>query len=106
MEIARFFRGNRAGEGTLSHAEGSSRTKITDPKKAAGRWLRISRTDIADLDVIGWKTLGMAPHTEQLTLCFIGLLGIAPSLLRRRGQIGGKDTGRRRNIHTGNYFIH
>ena len=105
MEIARFFRGNRAGERTLSHAEGSSRTKITDPKKAAGRWLRISRTDIADLDVIGWKTLGMAPHTEQLTMCFIGLLGMAPSILRRRGQLGLRDTGRRRSIPTGPYRI-
>ena len=106
MEIARLFRGDRADARTLSHADGRSRTKITNPKRAPGRWLRISRADRADLDVIGWKTLGMAPHTEQLTLCFIGLLGIAPSVLRRRGQIGGKDSERRRNIDTGNYFIH
>ena len=76
-----------------------------NPKEAAGRWLRISRPDIEDLDVIGWNTSGMAPRTEQLTLCFIGLLGMAPSILRRRGLMGGKDTGRRRSIPTGSYFI-
>ena len=104
-EIARFFRGNGSGARPLSHGVRGSRMKNMDPNGPAGRWLRISRTDIADLDVIGWNTVGMAPHTEQLTMCFIGLLGMAPSILRRRGLLGGKDTGRRRSIPTGPYRI-
>jgi hypothetical protein len=105
MEIARLNRGTGSCARPLSHGQKGSRMKIMDPKAAAGRWLRISRPDIEDLDVIGWNTPGMAPRTEQLTLCFIGLLGMAPSILRRRGLMGGKDTGRRRSIPTGSYFI-
>ena len=104
-EIARPNRGIGSSARPLSHVEKGSRMKTMDPKEAAGRWLRISRPDIEDLDVIGWNTSGMAPRAEQLTLCFIGLLGMAPSILRRRGLMGGKDTGRRRSIPTGNYFI-
>ena len=104
-EIARPNRGIGSSARPLSHVEKGSRMKTMDPKEAAGLWLRISRPDIEDLDVIGWNTSGMAPRTEQLTLCFIGLLGMAPSVLRRRGLLGGKDTGRRRSIPTGNYFI-
>ena len=105
MEIARLFRGNGSGAPPLSHGENGSRMTIMDPTEPAGRWLRIRRTNIADLDVIGWNTSGMAPRTERLALCFIGLLGMAPSILRRRGQLGLKDTGRRRSIPTGPYRI-
>ena len=104
-EIARLFRGNGSGARPLIHRAKGFRVKIMDPDAPAGRWLRIRRADTADLDVIGWNTVGMAPHTEQLALCFIGLLGMAPSILRRRGLTGGKDTGRRRSIGTGSYFI-
>ena len=104
-EIARLKGGIGSCARPLSHGEKGSRMKIMDPKEAAGQWLRITRPEIEDLDVIGWNTSGMAPRTEQLTLCFIGLLGMAPSILRRRGLMGGKDTGRRRSIPTGSYFI-
>jgi hypothetical protein len=104
-EIARPNRGIGSFARPLSHGDRGSRIKIMDPKEAAGRWLRVTRPDIEDLDVIGWNTSGMAPRAEQLTLCFIGLLGMAPSILRRRGLMGGKDTGRRRCIPMGSYFI-
>jgi hypothetical protein len=104
-EIARLNGGIGSCARPLSHGESGSRMRIMNPKEAAGRWLRISRPDIEDLDVIGWNTSGMAPRAEQLTLCFIGLLGMAPSILRRRGLMGGKDTGRRRSIPIGSYFI-
>ena len=104
-EIVRPNRGIGPRPRPLSHGEKGSRMKAINPKEAAVLWLRISRPDIEDLEAIGWNTSGMEPRTEQLTLCFIGLLGMAPSILRRRGQLGGKDTGRRRNIPMGNYFI-
>jgi hypothetical protein len=104
-EIARLRLGNGSSVRTLSREKDGSRIRIMDPKGTSGRWLRISRTNIADLDVIGWNTVGMAPGTEQLTLCFIGLLWMAPSILRRRGLLGGKDTGRRRSIPAGIYRI-
>jgi hypothetical protein len=95
----------RFGREKLSRREKGSRTEILDPDAPDGRWLRIRRTDIADLEAIGWKTLGMSPGTEHLALCFIGLLGIAPSVLRRRGPIGGSHSRRHRRIHTGSYRI-
>ena len=104
-EIARPNRGSGSCARPLSPGEKGSRMKTMDPKEAAGLWLRISRPDIEDLEAIGWNTPGMEPRTEQLTLCFIGLLGMAPSILRRRGLLGGKDTGRRRIIPMGSYFI-
>jgi hypothetical protein len=76
---------------------------IVDPNTPAGRWLRIHRTDMADLEAIGWNALGMSPGSEHLALCFIGLLGIAPSILRRRGPMG--HSRRHRRIHTGSYHI-
>jgi hypothetical protein len=103
-EIARFSRGKGPGAHPLSYGAKGSRMEIMHPDAPGGRWLRVNSVDIESLDAIGWATLGMAPRTEQLTLCFIGLLGIAPSILRRRGAIGGKHAGhRRRSIHTGHY---
>ena len=103
-EIARFGRGNGPGAHPLSYGAKGSRIEIMRPDAPAGRWLRVNSADIESLDVIGWDTLGMAPHTEELTLCFIGLLGIAPSILRRRGLIAGKYAAhRRRSIRTGHY---
>jgi hypothetical protein len=90
---------------TLSHGKKGSKTDMTDPDAPAGRWLRVERVELASLDVIGWKTVGMAPRTEQLALCFIGLLGIAPSVLRRKGQMGGKPIGRQRRARMGRYRI-
>ena len=104
-EVARFVRGDGSSARPLSQAVQGSTMKKLDPKEPDSRWLRISRKSVADLDVIGWNTVGMAPGTEQLTLCFIGLLWMAPSILRRRGQLGGKDTGRRRSIPEGIYRI-
>jgi hypothetical protein len=95
----------RFGRGKLSHGEKGSRMEIMDRDAPAGRWLRISRTDIADLEAIGWNRLAMSPGTEHLALCFIGLLGIAPSVLRRRCPIGGSHSRRHRRIHTGSYRI-
>ena len=103
METARLDRGS--GARPLGKGEKGSRMERLPPDVPAGRWLRVHSTDIASLDVIGWDTMGMAPRTEQLTMCFIGLLGMAPSILRRRGMLGGKDTGRRRPIPVGRYHI-
>jgi hypothetical protein len=104
-EVARFVRRAGSGARLLSREVQGSRMKRLDPHEPYGRWLRINRRNVADLDVIGWNTVGMAPGTEQLTLCFIGLLWMAPSILRRRGLLGGKDTGRRRSIPAGIYRI-
>ena len=104
-EIARLNGGIGSCARPLSHPESGSRMRIMNSKDVAGQWLIISRPEIEDLEVIGWNTPGMAPRTEQLTLCFIGLLGMAPSVLRRRGLLGGKDTGRRRSTETESYFI-
>jgi hypothetical protein len=105
-EIARFDRGNGPGAHPLSYREKGSGMEVMRLDAPAGRWLRVNATDLASLDVIGWDTLGMGPRAEQLTLCFIGLLGIVPSILRRRGVIGGKHAGhRRRSVHTGHYSL-
>jgi hypothetical protein len=104
-QIARFGRGKGPGAHPLSYAAKGSRIELMRPDAPAGRWLRVNAADIASLDAIGWDTLGMAPHTEELMLCLIGLLGIAPSLLRRRGAIGRKHAGHRRSIHTGCYRL-
>jgi hypothetical protein len=105
-EIARFDRGNGTAAHPLSSGEKGSRMEIMHPDAPAGRWLRVHSAHIESLDAIGWDTLGMAPRAEQLTLCFIGLLGIVPSVLRRRGVIGGKHAGhRRRSVHTGHYSL-
>jgi hypothetical protein len=100
-EIARFDRRNGRGAYQSSYGKSGSRIEIMHPAGPAGRWLRANRGDLASLDVIGWDTLAMAPHTEQLTLCFIGLLAIIPSIVRRRGLFGGKHAARRRSIHAG-----
>ena len=105
METARLDRANGSGAPPLGNGEKGASMQRMPPDAPAGQWLRINSADIASLDVIGWDTLGMAPHTEQLTMCFIGLLGMAPSILRRRGMLGGKDTGRRRIIPMGRYSI-
>jgi hypothetical protein len=104
-EIARFGRGKGSGAYPLSRGEKGSGMEIMPRDAPAGRWLRVNSADLASLDVIGWDTLGMAPRTEQLTLCFIGLLAIVPSILGRRGLIGGKHAARRRRIHTGCYRL-
>ena len=81
------------------HGEKDWEMETMSPKAPAGRWLRISQTEAADMDVIGWNTLRVAPGREELVLCFIGLLGIAPSMLRQRGPAGGKHTRRHRRFH-------
>src|ERR1019366_8924979 len=83
-EIARFGRGKGSGAYPLSRGEKGSGMVIMRRDAPGGRWLRVNAANIESLDAIGWDTLGMAPRTEQLTLCFIGLLGIVPSILRRR----------------------
>ena len=100
-EIARFDRRNGRGAYQPSHGKMGSRIEIMHPAGSAGRWLRVKSADRTSLDVIGWDTLGMAPHTEQLTLCFIGVLAIIPSIVRRRGLFGGKHAARRRSIRAG-----
>jgi hypothetical protein len=70
----------------------------------AGRWLRISQNETASGDVIGWNTLEGGPAREQLALCFIGLLAIAPSVLRRRGMIGPRNGGRGRRPRAGRRY--
>ena len=79
--------------------------EIAIPGAPAGRWLRIGHGDMAALDAIGRNRLETAPGAEQLALCLIGLLAMVPSLLRRRGEIGGKRAGRSRRFHTGPYRI-
>ena len=104
-EIARFDKGKGFGAYRLSYRGKGSTLETMRPDAPAGRWLRVNPADLNSLDAIGWDTLGMAPHTEQLTLCFIGLLAIVPSVLRRRGVIGGKHAARRRSIRTGPYRL-
>jgi len=104
-DIARFGGRNGAGARLLSRAEKVSKIDTVDPDTPGRRWLRISRVELASLDAIGWKTVGMAPRTEQLALCFIGLLGIVHSILRRRGQMGGKPVGRHRSTRLRRYRI-
>jgi hypothetical protein len=103
--IARPDPSSGPGAHLLRYGVKGSRIQIMHPDVPAGRWLRVHSADIASLDAIGWDTLGMAPHAEQLTLCFIGLLAIVPSILGRRGLIGGKHPTRRRSIHTGHYRL-
>ena len=67
------------------------------------RWLRIAQSDMASGDAIGWSTLGSGSGLEQLALCLIGLFAMAPSVLRRRGAIGGRRARRSRGPHTRRY---
>jgi len=79
-------------------------TAIANLTAEAGRWLRISQSERASGDVIGWNTLEAGPAREQLALCLIGLLAIAPSVLRRRGAIGPRNGGRGRRPRAGRRY--
>ena len=79
-------------------------TAIANLTTEAGRWLRISQSETASGDVIGWNTLEGGPPQEQLALCLIGLLAIAPSVLRRRGMIGPRNGGRGRRPRAGRRY--
>jgi hypothetical protein len=79
-------------------------TAIASLTTEAGRWLTISQSDRASGDVIGWNTLEGGSAREQLALCLIGLLAIAPSVLRRRGMIGPRNGGRGRRPQAGRRY--
>jgi hypothetical protein len=83
----------------------ASGTGVPNLSTEAGRWLRISQSEGASGDVIGWNTLEGGLGQEQLALCLIGLLAIAPSVLRRRGAIGGRRRRRGRRFHAGRYRV-
>jgi hypothetical protein len=98
--IAQFANGKDFGDARqASHWKDGSGLGIMNPSAQAVQWLRISHNDIAALDAIGWNTQEPAPGPERLALCLIGLLAMVPSMLRRRGEIGERRTGRRRRFH-------
>jgi hypothetical protein len=72
---------------------------IMNPEAPAGQWLRIghsqSHSDAAAMDLLDWHR----PMGEPLALCLIGVIAIIPSLLRRRAEIGGRRSGRRRRSY-------
>lgn len=104
--IAQFATGKKFSDaGQAGHGKDGSGMEIANPGAPAGRWLRIGHGDVAALDAIGWNRLETAPEPERLTLCLIGLLAMVPSLLRRRGEAGGKHDGRSRRFQTGRYRI-
>lgn len=104
--IAQFANGKKFSDaGQAGHGKDDSGMEIVNPGAPAGRWLRVGPGDMAALDAIGWNTLEKAPGPDRLALCLIGLLAMVPSLLRRRGEIGGKRAGRSRRFHTGPYRI-
>jgi hypothetical protein len=76
---------------------------IVKPDALALLWLKVAESDVAPGDAIGWGTLEAGSGPEQLALCFIGLLAMVPSALRRRGAIGGRRTRRCRGAHTKRY---
>ena len=86
-----------AGGGQKQGAGGMGMVKPGEP---AVRWLRIAQRDMASGDAIGWSTLELGSGLEQLALCLIGLFAMAPSVLRRRGAMGGRGGRRSRRQHT------
>ena len=85
---------NSAAARLAARWEAGTVIEAIDPKTPYGKWLMISYggSDAATMRLGG----GNRQAGESLALCFIGLLGISPSVLRRRGGRGGRGTGRRR----------
>jgi hypothetical protein len=82
-----------AGKFSAGYGKDGSWMEIANPGAPAGRWLRIRHGDMGALNAMSRNWLEMSPEQERLALCLIGILGIVPSLLRRRGAIGGKRAG-------------
>lgn len=95
---------NLGGARPASQRKDAPGTAIANLTTEAGRWLRISQSEWASDDVIGWNTLEGGPAREQLALCLIGLLAIAPSVLRRRGAFGPGNGGRGRRPRAGRRY--
>ena len=78
----------------LSGWENGSGMGSMNPNAPATKWLKLGprHSDAAAMDVISWNM----PMGEPLALCLIGLLGIMPSALRRRGEFGERRAPHRR----------
>jgi hypothetical protein len=87
---------NAAVARLASKRKDDSGMDIMNPDAPAGQWLRVgysqSHSDAAAIDLLDWHR----PMGEPLALCLIGVVAIIPSMLRRRVEIGGRRSGRRR----------
>lgn len=82
----------------LSQWKDGSGMELMDPDAPAVKWLRVSssQSNVAGMDLTGWN----GPIGEPLALCLIGVIAMMPSVLRRRGEAGGRRrSGRRRRSH-------